>query len=52
VTGFGLEKGISPSDKLKLLKSNSKYANNSAESSVSPSKYRPDPNIRDEQDDI
>lgn len=48
VQGFGYDRYQGPSDKLKLLKSNSKYANNSADSSVSPSKSRPDTNLRDE----
>ena len=52
VSGFGLERGNAPGDKLKLLKSNSKYANNSADSSVSPSKERVDTKLRDDHDDI
>ena len=39
-TGFNLDNSNSVNDKLRLLKSNSKYNNsNSADSSVSPNKY-------------
>ena len=51
VSGFGLERVNAPGDKLKLLKSNSKYANNSADSSVSPSKERVETKLNDDPED-